>query len=330
MTITSQQFIITEEQQNIRLDKFLSDQIKSLSRSIIQSLIADGKVQVNGLNVPKKYILSMGDIVTISFAFKNNIDSSIKARSDIKLDIIYEDKDIIVLNKAAGLTVHPGAGNHNNTLVNALIHYSKGELSAVRGSARPGIVHRIDKDTSGALIVAKNDIAHMKLCKDLEEKKIERRYIALVYGFMTPPIGKIESTIGKSHRDHTKMCVYRDNSKGKRAVTNYRVLKLYYDGLLSLLECKLETGRTHQIRVHMSHLGHPIIGDQLYGKHINISSNKIEDDLLMKKISNLRRQFLHAQYIAFEHPITREKMSFEVPISKDLQSILDLLESCIR
>lgn len=274
----------------LRVDKFLSEQIGDRSRSFISSLIKDGNVLVNGKAVSKSYVLKDNDVVKA--AVPEAVEYTAEPEN-IPLDIVYEDSDLIVVNKPKGMVVHPAAGNFSGTLVNALMHHCKGQLSGINGVLRPGIVHRIDKNTSGLLVVAKNDLAHNSLAAQLKEHSVKREYRAIAYGRFKEPEGRVDLPIGRDRNDRKKMTVTYKNSK--KAVTNYKVLE-ELNGY-SYISCVLETGRTHQIRVHMAHLGHPLVGDDVYGPK--------------KVISSLNGQCLHAKTLGFIHPVSGEYMEFD-------------------
>lgn len=274
----------------IRVDKFLSEQIPDKSRSFISSLINDGNALVNGNVISKSYLLKNGDCVSVSIP--EAVEYSAKAEN-IPLEIVYEDDDLIVVNKPKGMVVHPAAGNYSGTLVNALLYHCKGQLSGINGVLRPGIVHRIDKNTSGLLVAAKSDIAHNSLTAQLKEHSVRREYRAVVYGSFKESEGRVDLPIGRSTNDRKKMSVTYKNSKN--AVTNYRVLEQLQG--FSYLSCVLETGRTHQIRVHMAYLGHPLAGDEVYGPK--------------KVIQSLNGQCLHAKTLGFIHPTKEKYMEFD-------------------
>lgn len=284
-----------------RVDKYISNTL-GYSRSFTEQLLADGKVMVNK-NVAKKNIrLNIGDKITIE-AFEP-VEVDIKG-SQIDLNIIYEDDDVIVINKQRGLVVHPAAGNYDNTLVNGLMYYNK-NLSTINGEMRPGIVHRIDKDTSGVIVVAKNDKAHNALASQFKDHTITRKYIALVVGNISETTGEIDLPIARDPKSRTKMAVVKS---GKKAKTHYRVLE-NFDGY-TLVECRLETGRTHQIRVHMQYIKHPLVGDPLYG------SNSL---MFIKN-----GQYLHAGVLGFIHPTTGEYMEFHSELPEYLQESINKL-----
>jgi 23S rRNA pseudouridine1911/1915/1917 synthase len=234
---------------------------------------------------------------------------------DIPLVIIHEDADLVVIDKPAGLVVHPAAGNLDGTLVNALLHHCAGHLSGIGGVARPGIVHRIDKDTSGLLVVAKSDKAHEGLAQQFKAHNIDRLYAAITYGVPVPGSGKVDTWIGRSDADRKKMAVHREG-RGKHAVTHYRTMESYHDA--ALMECRLETGRTHQVRVHMAHIGHPLIGDPIYGRDRKGFKSILET-------LGFKRQALHAKRLGFIHPVTGETLAFDSPLPPDMQELLSQL-----
>ena len=282
--------LIDSESCGERIDKILSLALKDYSRSFIQNLLSSGLVFCNEKTVTKSYKPKNGDI--ISFSVPEPIGLSLEAQ-DIPLDIVYEDNDLLVVNKPRGMVVHPAPGNYDSTLVNALLWHCKGNLSGINGIVRPGIVHRIDKDTSGLLLVAKNDAAHVSLSSQISEHSLDREYRAVIHGHLKDQEGTVDAPIGRSSNDRKKMCVTNQNSKN--AVTHYRVLEEYKD--FSFVALKLETGRTHQIRVHMAYLGHPVAGDYVYGPKNGVSF--------------LNGQCLHAGIIGFDHPSTGERIRLE-------------------
>ena len=294
--------IIDSDNIDKRLDMYLSNELNE-SRSLILKNIKNGNIKVNNNIVKGGYLLRLNDVVSIGDL---KVDTSVKAES-IPLDILYEDEDIMVVNKPSGMVVHPGNGNYSGTLVNALMGYTE-DLSDSEGDNRAGIVHRIDKDTSGILLIAKSNRAHKVLSEGFKNKTIHRKYIALVYGVINESKGKIDAPIGRSSIDRKKMAVTDKNSK--RAVTTFRVIDRYKDA--TLVELILETGRTHQIRVHMDYIGYSVVNDPLYGKH---------------KIINDFGQMLHAYYLGFNHPITNEFMEFSVKEPKEFDEILDMFKN---
>ncbi len=284
----------------IRIDKYLLDKL-DISRNKIQKLINDNNILVNGKSVKASYIVRVDDLIECDFLYKEKIDI---LPEDIPLDIVYEDDDLLVVNKPSGMVVHPAVGNYSHTLVNALMYHCN-NLSQVNGVIRPGIVHRIDADTSGLLLVAKNDIAHVDLAKQISEKSVKREYIALVDGVIKEDTATIDAPIGRDVKNRKKMCVTADNSKD--AITNIRVIERYKNS--TLITCSLLTGRTHQIRVHMNYIGHSVINDPVYG------SKKLVDPLF--------GQMLHARKIGFVHPRTHEYMEFSC---EPPDKFLDILE----
>jgi len=313
---------VTADFDGNRLDKFLQSQIKEISRTKLQELIREGYIKKNNIiiNDTSKKIL-LGDHIEVRFPLLK--ETHIKPNK-IPLEILYEDDDIILINKSPGVVVHPGAGNHENTIVNGLMFYCKDQLSNIGGKLRPGIVHRIDKDTSGVIVVAKNDFSHANLAKQFSEHSIKRTYETLVWGTLKPSKGKINANIGRSVKNRQLMSVRKD--KGKMAITNYKTLKIFNNTNLpkiSLVECQLETGRTHQIRVHMNFKGNPIIGDKSYGK----SQKKFKkiDANVEQKINNFKRQALHAKSLGFIHPKNGKVLFFKAPKPKDFDDLVKTL-----
>ena len=296
----------------VRLDKALAD-ASGLSRERVKALIAEGFVNVGG-----KRLASPSAKLEAPAPFSVEVPPAAEAEAapeDIPLDIVFEDEHLVVVDKPAGMVVHPAAGNYSGTLVNALLHHCRGQLSGIGGVARPGIVHRIDKDTSGLLVVAKSDEAHEGLAKQFADHSIHRRYLAVCSGAPRPTSGTIDQRIGRSDADRKKMAVLPGDSKrGKTAVTHYRTLQALKGA--SLIECRLETGRTHQIRVHCASIGHPLLGDPIYGR--------ISRDLrqLLKDIG-FARQALHAAELGFLHPVTGAEVKFASPLPADMQELID-------
>ena len=316
--------IVDENNQNKRVDVFLSNYEKKISRTKIKNLIGKGYLEINNLKVlePSKKV-NIKDKIKLEVPELKKLE--IKPYK-YKLDIIYEDNDVMVINKPAGLVVHPGAGNFDNTLVNALINYDKKNLSSINGELRPGIVHRLDKDTSGVIIVAKNNFAHTYLSKQFDDHSIDRKYIALVWGKLRPQIGEIKTFITRSSKNRQLMDV--SQTKGKLAITNYKTIEIYENSrvpTLSLVEYRLKTGRTHQIRVHMKFKGNPILGDKSYKK--KLKKLKDVDPELNEIIKKIDRQCLHAKSLGFLHPTKNQRLFFESKLPNDLHKIVKKLRS---
>ncbi len=305
---------VPAEKAGIRADKWLAE-ATNLSRSRLAALIEQGCVCQNGipLSAADKKVTA-GDVFEIAVPAPA---PAVPQAQEIPLDIVYEDADILVLNKAAGMVVHPAAGNYDGTLVNALLAHCRDSLSGIGGVARPGIVHRLDKETSGLLVIAKNDLAHQKLSEQFAVHSLERCYLALVWGVPNPLSGVIETQIGRSSSDRKKMAVLK--SGGKRAETHYRVVKILAGGLLSLVECSLKTGRTHQVRVHMTSIGHPLIGDKVYGRPPKGAAQNES----IRAAYLFDRQALHSYKMSFIHPKTNREMRFEIPLPPDMQAVVD-------
>lgn len=293
------------EMQNGRLDKVCSEIFSDYSRSQIKQLLDGGNITVNGKTEKAKYKVKSGDVIRLEEPETKTLELR---PENIPLDIVYEDDDVIVINKPQGMVVHPAPGHDEHTLVNALLYHCP--LSTINGTFRPGIVHRIDKDTSGLLMVAKNDKAHRSLAKQLKDKTNIREYVALVHGRIAEDEGTINAPIGRSLKDRKKQAVVKD---GRNAVTHFEVLKRYRD--YTFVKCILETGRTHQIRVHMKYIGHPLVGDSLYGPKKTIKGNG---------------QFLHAGKLGFVHPTTGKLLIFETPLPKIFQECLEKLDKTNR
>ncbi len=296
-------FVISEELEDERIDKCLQVLIDSLSRSYIQKMIKDGNLLVNGKSVKSSYSVKAED--TIVFTVPDATTPDILAE-DIPLDILYEDLDLLIVNKPKGMVVHPAAGHATGTLVNAIMFHCKDNLSGINGVLRPGIVHRIDMDTTGSLVVCKNDHAHECIAEQLKVHSITRKYRAIVHGVIKDDEGCIDAPIARSPQDRKKMAIRPD---GKNAVTHYKVLKRFKD--YTYIECQLETGRTHQIRVHMASIGHPLLGDSVY-------SNQ-------KSKFNLQGQTLHAYILGFQHPSTGEYLEVAAPIPEYFEHLLEIL-----
>ncbi|MCD6035004.1 MAG: rluD [Rickettsiales bacterium] len=306
-----------------RLDKYIALHIPELSRTRIKALIEGGHVCYgNGLALTSGADkIRPGDTLTITVPPMEPTDMR---PADIPLDVVYEDDALLVINKPAGLTVHPGAGNHQDTLANALLTHCKGKLSGIGGVERPGIVHRLDKDTTGLLVVAKNDKAHHALSKQLASRTLSRHYKALCWGEIIPHSGRIETQLGRSTKNRKKMAVLREG--GKQAITHYHTEAVYGNGAISLVECRLETGRTHQIRVHMTHIGHGLMGDPSYGSGVRKISKHFppEIDAL---VTQFGRQALHAAHMSFIHPDTNEVMEFDAPLPEDMATLCKAFET---
>ena len=316
--------IVKQAENKLRVDVFIKKREEIISRSRIKSLISDKKLKINNKLIidPSKKI-SLND--EISLTIPEPKKTSLKPYK-YKLDIVYEDEDLIVLNKPSGIVMHPGAGNFDNTIVNALINYDKNSLSNISGELRPGIVHRIDKNTSGLVVIAKNNQTHEHLSIQFSKHTIKRIYQLLIWGKIRPSKGKIETFIARSSKNRQMMEV-RSN-RGKKAITNYKTIEVFENKntpTLSLVECQLETGRTHQIRVHMNYLGNSIVGDDKYKKRIKKIKNV--DPLLEKNLKNLNRQFLHAKTLGFIHPKKNKEMSYNSILPKELQKILKILRN---
>lgn len=297
---------VTETEAGERIDKFLSLKIENCSRSMMTQLIDNGNVHVNNILINKKYKVCSDDLITVEIPEPVPYKA---AAENIPLDIVYEDEDLLVVNKPKGMVVHPAAGNYSGTLVNALLYHCKGSLSGINGILRPGIVHRIDKNTSGLLIVAKNDFAHKSLAKQIKEHSFTREYEAVVMGKLKDEKGTVNAPIGRNPNNRKKMCVTEKNSKN--AVTHYEVIKRYSGH--TYIKCILETGRTHQIRVHMAYLGHPVCGDDVYGYKT-------------KEKFNFEGQCLHAKKIGFIHPRSNEFLFFDSKLPDYFKEYIEKLE----
>lgn len=299
-----QQFQVAEEFEDMRIDRYLAEICPDLSRSYVQKLLKSGDVEADGVKVKPSYRVSAGEVVELEVQAPS--EPEILAQ-DMDLDIVYEDEDVILINKPKGMVVHPAAGHYEGTLVNGLMAHCKDQLSGINGMLRPGIVHRIDKDTTGILIVCKNDMAHRSIAAQLKEHSITRRYQAIVCGVIREEEGTVDAPIGRHPTDRKKMCVNEKN--GRHAVTHYRVLRRFAG--YTYIECRLETGRTHQIRVHMASLHHPILGDAVYGP--------------ARCPFHLEGQTLHAGVLGFVHPRTGQYMEFTAPLPEYFKQLLDRL-----
>ena len=303
---------VSEKEAGMRLDAFIAS-VSELSRSAAARLIESGEVTVGGKTAEKKRALTVGEVVEITLPEPTECEA---LPEDIPLDVVYEDSDIIVINKPQGMVVHPAPGNYSGTLVNALLFRCRDSLSGIGGVMRPGIVHRIDKDTSGLLVVAKNDFAHAALSEELKYHGIEREYHALVKGGFGEDSGRIDLPIGRHPVDRKKMAVLKGSDSARDAVTHYEVLARF--GGVSYLRLRLETGRTHQIRVHMSYMGHPLLGDEVYGQ----SKTPFEK----RHAPLLAGQALHARRLSLTHPRTGERMEFECPLPDNFKKLISILE----
>lgn len=300
-----EQFIIREEDDGVRIDLFLTKQLENISRSYIQKLIKEKEISVNGATVKSNYKIGVNDVIKMTIPDLSEPDI---LPENIPLDILYEDMDILIVNKPKGMVVHPSPSHYTGTLVNALMYYCKEDLSGINGVMRPGIVHRIDMDTTGSLLVCKNDFAHQKLAEDLKVHNIKRVYHAIVHGVIKEDEGTIEGPIGRHPIDRKKMSINYKN--GKPAITHYRVLKRFSN--YTYIECQLETGRTHQIRVHMASIHHALVGDTVYGP--------------AKSPFHLQGQTLHAKILGIHHPRTNEYLEIDAPLPKYFVDLLEKLE----
>jgi 23S rRNA pseudouridine1911/1915/1917 synthase len=317
-------FIVEENENNLRVDVLINKREPLISRTRIKNLIIKEKLKLNDevIKSPSKKVLTGNKV---SLLIPEPEEASLKPY-DFKLEVVHEDEDLLIINKPAGIIMHPGAGNFDQTIVNALIHYNKDSLSNIGDELRPGIVHRIDKNTSGLIIIAKNNKTHENLSKQFSDHTITRVYQLLIWGKLRPSSGRIDTYIVRSSKNRQLMEV--SNSKGKQAITNYKTVEVFENNktpTLSLVECKLETGRTHQIRVHMSHMGNSIVGDDKYKKKYKKLKNI--DMNLESLISKLDRQFLHAKTLGFVHPKTNEKMVFSSILPQELNNLLKMLRN---
>tara|TARA_A100000164_G_scaffold356403_1_gene365960 strand:- start:1481 stop:2461 length:981 start_codon:yes stop_codon:yes gene_type:complete len=316
-------FLVEKSSDNLRLDKFLAFRLKTLTRSQIKKIILSKNVSIN-----KKFIHSPSLKVkygnSIEILITENKIEHIKPQK-IDIDIVYEDEEIIIINKPSGIVVHPGAGNKEGTIVNALLYLYKKNLSTLNGLSRPGVVHRIDKDTSGLIVIAKTNFSHANLAKQFSDHTVKRKYLALIWGVIRPLNGKISTLISRSRKNRQIMSVSERN--GKKAVTNYKTLKVFNNKnipKISLVECILETGRTHQIRVHLSYKGNGLIGDKKYGKK-KLKFRKINKKF-EKILNSFERQALHAKSLGFIHPKKNKFINFDSKLPNDLKKMLDFLE----
>ncbi|MBE5840093.1 MAG: RluA family pseudouridine synthase [Butyrivibrio sp.] len=301
------EYYVTDEYDGYRIDKLISELIDSFSRTYIKKIIDDKKVSCNDKIVKASFVVSENDHIKMEIP---PVEVPEILPQDIPLDILYEDSDVLVVNKPKDMVVHPAAGHYRDTLVNAVMFHCKDNLSGINGVLRPGIVHRIDKDTTGSVIICKNDNAHQKIAEQLKEHSINRVYHAICYGIIKEDEGTISTLIGRSPNDRKKMAVVQ--SGGKEAVTHFRVLKRFEEDSFTYIECKLETGRTHQIRVHMAHIGHPLLGDEVYSSR--------------KSKFKTSGQCLHAKILGFVHPTTNEYIETDAPLPEYFSHLLDVLK----
>ena len=322
---------VAQEEAGVRLDRFLAQKVRDVSRARFQSLIADGRVSVNGKPVRKaREKLRAGDAIAVEIP---EPEEAAPVAQEIALDVVFEDDHLVVIDKAAGMVVHPAPGHARGTLVNALLHHCKESLSGIGGVRRPGIVHRLDKDTSGLMVVAKTDKAHAGLAEQFaahgRDGRLERAYRALVWGQPRPRKGVIAQRLARSAANRQKIAVVRPDA-GREAITHYRTLASFPPAaerpVASLVECVLETGRTHQIRVHMAHMGCPVMGDAAYGSGFKASINRL-DQPGRQALQILGRQALHAAVLGFVHPVTGEKLRFESALPDDMQELLTALKN---
>jgi 23S rRNA pseudouridine1911/1915/1917 synthase len=313
--------VVDKGQALLRIDKFLTARIENASRTKVQNAAEAGNIIVNGKPIKPNYKIKPGDIITVLLPHPPREVELIP--ENIPLDIIFEDNDLIIVNKPAGMVVHPGFGNYTGTLVNALAWKLKDNPMFASGEIRPGLVHRIDKDTSGILVIAKTEIALNKLASQFFNRTIDRKYIALVWGNLKEDEGTITGNIGRNPRERKQMCVFADGSEGKHAVTHYKVIDRI--GYVNLVECKLETGRTHQIRVHFKHIGHPLFNDETYGGDAILKGTTFSKykQFVENCFEICPRQALHAKSLAFKHPSTGEWMMFDSNLPTDMQQLID-------
>ena len=302
------EFVVTDEYEGLRIDKLISELMDSLSRSYIKKLIDDDKVKCNEKSVKASYNVSEGDRIELEIP---PLEVPEIVPQDIPLDILYEDNDVLIVNKPKDMVVHPAAGHYEGTIVNAVMYHCKDNLSGINGVLRPGIVHRIDKDTTGSVIICKNDNAHIKIAEQLKEHSINRVYHAICQGVIKEDEGDIDAPIGRSQTDRKKMAVVK--SGGKEAFTHFRVLKRFEEDKLTYIECRLKTGRTHQIRVHMAHIGHPLLGDEVYGP-------------ARKSKFKTNGQCLHAKTLGFIHPTTGEYVEVDAPLPEYFSHLIEILK----
>ncbi len=314
-------FVVDGGQSLLRIDKYLSSRMEKTSRTRIQNAANAGNILVNNLTVKPNYKVKPGDVVQI--VLPNPPREIELIPENIPINIVYEDDDVLVVNKEPGMVVHPAYGNYTGTLVNALMYHFRDLSLFSTGEARPGLVHRIDKNTSGILVIAKNELALNRLSRQFFERTTDRRYQALVWGTPEPPEGTITGHVGRNIRDRKIMQVFADGSEGKSAITHYKILENL--GYISLVECKLETGRTHQIRVHFSHIRHPLFNDEEYGGDQIIKGTTFTkyQQFIKNRFKILPRQALHAKSLSFDHPVTKKRMFFVSELPDDMVQVID-------
>jgi len=314
-------FVVDPRQGLLRIDKFLSSRLENTSRTRIQAAANAGNILVNDIPVKPNYRVKPADVIQI--VLPNPPREIELIPQNIPLDIVYEDQDVIVVNKKAGMVVHPAYGNYTGTLINALMYHFKDLPLFQTGELRPGLVHRIDKNTSGLLVIAKNEFAMNRLASQFFNRTTGRRYVALVWGAPDPEEGTVTGHVGRNIRDRKIMQVFPDGSQGKHAVTHYKILEKF--SYVSLIECRLETGRTHQIRVHMSYIGHPLFNDEEYGGDRILKGTTFTkyQQFVRNCFEILPRQALHAKSLSFDHPVTGERMSFDSDLPEDMQQAIE-------
>jgi 23S rRNA pseudouridine1911/1915/1917 synthase len=314
-------FVVDPGQSMLRIDKYLSAKIESISRTRIQGAAEAGNILVNNIAVKSNYRIKPSDLIQI--VLPNPPREIELIPQDIPLDIVFEDDHVIVINKRPGMVVHPGYGNYSGTMVNALMWHLRDNPMFSSGELRPGLVHRIDKNTSGLLVIAKSELAHNRLARQFYDRTTERQYLALVWGSPKPEEGTVTGNIGRSPKDRKVMYVFADGSEGKHAVTHYKVIEDL--GYISLIECRLETGRTHQIRVHMSHIGHPLFNDEEYGGDRILRGTTFSkyQQFVKNCFMMLPRQALHAKSLGFEHPVTGKRLLFDSHLPDDMVNLIE-------
>ncbi len=313
-------FVVDKGQESMRIDKYLVNKMMQTSRTRIQSAAQAGNILVNEKTIKSNYKIKPGEVISIVLPHPPRETEIFP--EDIPLNIVYEDDEILLINKAAGMVVHPGVGNYSGTLINALYYHFRDLPMFQAGEMRPGLVHRLDKDTTGLLVIAKTELAHNKLAKQFFERKTKRKYIALVWGDLKEDNGSIEGYIGRDAKDRTRMKVYPEESQGKHALTHYRVIERL--GYINLIECRLETGRTHQIRVHFQSIKHPLFNDATYGGDQILKGTTFTKykQFVQNCFHILPRQALHAQSLGFIHPVSGEEMFFESEIPDDMSEVI--------